>query len=158
MWKQGSPPPPVPPTHTHTRTTHQTKTHFQTHWSCLAGERLYSTCFPITSTGLFLWHSLRENILDWLLVMTGKSLVMVNLRAGWYPLPASNSMTALHRSGRFTSYRPVCLTCLQWLTEDLGGREKNKNKHTYTHCRRKFSQAWNWFCIDKQGDLFLLRC
>lgn len=34
--------------------------------------RLYGTCFPITCIGLFLWHSLRENTLDWLLVMTEK--------------------------------------------------------------------------------------
>lgn len=34
--------------------------------------RLYGTCFPITRIGLLLWHSLRENTLDWLLVMTEK--------------------------------------------------------------------------------------
>lgn len=34
--------------------------------------RLYGTCFPITRTVLFLWHSLGENPLDWLLVTTEK--------------------------------------------------------------------------------------
>lgn len=68
--------------------------------------RLYGTCFPITRIGLFLWHSLRENALDWPLVMTEKlgGGKFVGGRAASYQTPRVHCT----QTGRFTVHRPPC--------------------------------------------------
>lgn len=91
--------------------------------------RLYGTCFPITRTVLFLWHSLGENPLDWLLVTTEKlSGGKFVGRVGKLPAPSHQDSTAL----RFTvCARPracLCLSCLQWLTEDLARPTKTPSE------------------------------
>lgn len=63
--------------------------HTSTHIDLTSQGRLYGTCFPITRTGLLLWHSLRETQRigrhSW-----QKSLVEVNLWAGWESCQLSN--------------------------------------------------------------------
>lgn len=94
--------------------------------------RLNGTCFPITRIGLFLWHSLRENTLDWLLVKTEKlSGGEFVGRVGEPPAPNQQNCAALGLTdlASVLLHRParVCPVSSGWL----------KTSHAQQkHCQR----------------------
>lgn len=99
--------------------------HTSKHIDLASQGRLYGTYFPITRIGLFLLHSLRENTLKWLLVMTEK--LSGGKFMGWVgemPVSKHHDCTAL-READLPSTGP-CVFALSPVA-DWGPCPPNKN-------------------------------
>lgn len=105
--------------------------HISKHIDLASQGRLYGTCFPITCIGLFLLQTLRENKPDWLL-FTKEKLSGGKFVGRVGELPAPTPWLHCTQTGRFTVWTlplvSLCLSCLQWLTEDLARPTKTLSR------------------------------